>query len=502
MNSLKQFPLGVPYPDSPHAVASSLPTMRDVCGYEEKDPRVLQAMSSGYPRFLVHTYVRKLIDFYLQREGLSGRGAVLVPSRRSAQDLVDFVGGDCISCPVEEAIYLIHYHAGDPEQAKAVGKYVQHVGCGISSRQAEDQLRDYGQLDAVHAEEVYFGSSLHFVESRLAQLCGARPEDVLVASCGMNAFFAAFRAVQEFQQSRERTRWLQLGWVYLDTGCILQGFLHEGETLKCSYNLTDANELIACIEDAGDTLAGVLVECPSNPLVQICDLQRVSDAVRAAGGILIVDPTIASVYNMDVLPFADILVTSLTKYASYMGDVMIGALLLNSNSPYYGDLIMRVSRFYMPPYCRDLSRLAFQMERAPEFVRQMNQNAIRLVDFLKVHPAIRRVFFSSESAAYHQVAKADESTGSVVTIELEGSLERFYDSIAVLKGPSFGTQFTLLSPFMYLAHYDLVTSDEGRALLSSIDLDPELIRISVGAEPYEMIEQIFDAALNASIVSK
>ncbi|MDP4693096.1 MAG: PLP-dependent transferase, partial [Opitutales bacterium] len=63
MNSLKHFPLGTRFPNSPHAVISSLPTMADVRGYEEQDPRVVAALDSGYPRFVVHAYIRRLIEF-------------------------------------------------------------------------------------------------------------------------------------------------------------------------------------------------------------------------------------------------------------------------------------------------------------------------------------------------------------------------------------------------------------------------------------------------------
>ena len=68
-----------------------------------------------------------------------------------------------------------------------------------------------------------------------------------------------------------------------------------------------------------------------------------------------------------------------------------------------------------------------------------------------------------------------------------------------MKGPSFGTSRTLLSPFMYLAHYDLVTSESGRALLAEAGIEPELIRISVGIEPYKEIEAVFAESLAASL---
>ena len=70
-----------------------------------------------------------------------------------------------------------------------------------------------------------------------------------------------------------------------------------------------------------------------------------------------------------------------------------------------------------------------------------------------------------------------------------------------MKGPSFGTRFTLLSPFMYLAHYDLVTSPKGCDQLRQIGIDPDLIRISVGEEPYYDIESVIGEALACSAIS-
>jgi len=54
MNSFPPRPLGSRIPDRLHAVSCSLPTMRDVIGYEEKDASTIQHMSSGYPRFVIH----------------------------------------------------------------------------------------------------------------------------------------------------------------------------------------------------------------------------------------------------------------------------------------------------------------------------------------------------------------------------------------------------------------------------------------------------------------
>ena len=496
MNSLRHFPLGEPFPASPHAVISSLPTMKDVRGYEEHDPRVLDVLQSGYPRFVVHAFVQKLIEFYQQREGLVEREVVLVDGRRAADDLLAELGGQLAKSEVDDGVYLVSCDATNADLAKRLRKYVQHLGCSIYSRQAEDLLVKHGLLSGAHKEAYVAGDVLANVERVLADQIGCRAADVLLTSCGMNAFYAGFSAVQEFQRTRGRTVWIQLGWLYLDSGCVLQEFLGDSETLDYSYDVFDVDAIVAKIRSSGDMLAAVVVECPSNPLIRVCEVHRIAAAVREQGGVMMIDPTIASVFNVDVLPCADLLVTSLTKYASIEGDIMIGALAVNPDSPYYGDLISRTSRYHVPPYTRDLQRLAHELKDAPAVVAQMSANASRLCAFLKKHPAVKKVYCAGCSDHIEEVATGDAPVGSVISIELHGDMEKFYDTISVIKGPSFGARFTLLCPFMYLAHYDLVTTADGREFLASVGLDPELIRISVGAEDYLEIEAVFVAALD------
>ena len=498
MNALRQFPLGTRFPDTPHAVISSLPTMEDVRGYEEKDRRVLDAMTSGYPRFVAHAYIVELIDLFLAREGLAGRSAVLVLSVRAAEDLLSYVGSGAKVIAVDDGLQLVHCAAADGDLISRMRKYVQHVGCGVSSRQAEDLLVRYGRLPQAHVEALFEGDAAAEVEWRLAELYGCSRTDVWVCSSGMSAFYSGFRAVQDLQRSRGRTHWIQLGWLYLDSGCILKEFLGDGETLDYCYDVNDTDALIEKLSSLGDALAGVVVECPTNPLVQICDLPRVSAAVRECGGVLLVDPTVASIYNVDVLPYADLVVCSLTKYAANEGDVMIGSLALNADSPYYVELASRVVEFHVSPYGRDLQRLAYEMQGAAEIVAGMNLNASRLAEFLRGQSGVAAVYYAGESQHYAGVGRGALCGGAMISIELIGSMERFYDKIAVLKGPSFGTRFTLLSPFMYLAHYDLVAEAAGRSFLREVGIAPELIRISVGAEPYATIEAVFAEALDCS----
>ncbi len=54
-------PLGTPLPDETHAVSVSMPTWRDIADYEEGDQRVHAALRAGYPRFVFHPSVRKVL---------------------------------------------------------------------------------------------------------------------------------------------------------------------------------------------------------------------------------------------------------------------------------------------------------------------------------------------------------------------------------------------------------------------------------------------------------
>ncbi|MGK0176686.1 MAG: cystathionine gamma-synthase [Lentimonas sp.] len=495
MNSFRHFPLGEPLCESPHAIASSLPTLADVCGYEENDPLILSAMKVGYPRFVLHPYVHQLTDFFLERKALTGRFGVLVARSNAAQDLLKYVGSNAIAVELEEELQLVHCDSTDDELIQKIRKYLQHVGCGVSSRQAEALLVSLGCLPRAHAEILFEGDAVGEVTGRLAGLYGCDLQDVWMCASGMNAFYTGFCAVQTVQQRRGRTRWVQLGWLYLDSGCVLKTFLDDGETLEYCYDVMDTDAVIDKLSALGNKLAGVVVECPTNPLVQICDLERISDAVHAEGGLLIIDPTVASVYNMDVLAYADVLVTSLTKYAAYEGDIMIGSLALNIQSSHYDALKSILPKLQVSPYEGCLKRLAHEMQDAAEKVAQMNANAAQLTKFLKAHPAVSAVYYAADSPHHAKFARSDRNGGAMISIELAGSMQQFYDKIAVMKGPSFGTRTTLLSPFMYLAHYDLVTQEQGRSFLKEVGLTHDLIRISVGIEPYEEIEAVFAEAL-------
>ena len=116
-------------------------------------------------------------------------------------------------------------------------------------------------------------------------------------------------------------------------------------------------------------------------------------------------------------------------------------------------------------------------------------------ELLKVHPKVK-VFAVQENGYCKKYLKHDLAYGSIISIELYDSIEPFYDAIQFVKGPSFGTQFTIICPYFYLAHYDLIQDKTDSGLFNQLGIDPNLVRISVGCEPIEDLIAEFSRALD------
>ena len=126
---------------------------------------------------------------------------------------------------------------------------------------------------------------------------------------------------------------------------------------------------------------------------------------------------------------------------------------------------------------------------------------MRVAEYLAGRPEVKRLHWAlapESRANFLQVARAPAAVGGMITFELEpGRFARFYDRVRLPKGPSFGLRNTLICPFIYLGHYELVTSAPGRELLARHSLNPELLRLSVGLEPVDEIIGALAESLDA-----
>lgn len=493
MSAFPHLPLGQRIPASLHGVSVSLPTMRDVIGYEEKNPEITRHLTSGYPRFVVHPFSKRAGAHLLRTLGLEGHAIWLTSSIRAAEQLRLHLGEPAALLPAEAPLTGVTFPANDTLSARAK-TFLQHTGMFLSSREAEDYLLRVGELSPADAqdEKSFEGYAPANVKGHVARFYQhAAASDVFLATSGMNALAAAFRVTADLQRPRGRTRWLQLGWLYLDTIAILQKFTDTpAEDYLYQSDVFDLAALEKLFAAQGDRIAGLITEVPTNPLIQTPDLAAIAELCRRHGVILVVDPTIASPLNIDVLPHCDVVANSLTKYTASEGDVLLGAVVVNPQSPHAADFRARLPGALEPVYSRDIARLASQIGDTTALMAQINRTTPAVVEFLRSHPRIEELYWSHHPASrenYLKLARGADTLGSMISFVVDMPVAQFYDRLTLAKGPSFGMKTTLICPFIYLAHYDLVTSETGRATLAASGLHPELLRLSIGAEPANVI---------------
>jgi cystathionine gamma-synthase len=476
--------LGVTVPDSPHATVICLPTLADVESYERKEERVWKLLHAGYPRF-----VRNALVTRAAREAASGLGRTgeLFPlvSEAAARRLADHAGVTLTSVDHVGDWCLVTTPAGDA--ALRLAKMVQHTGTLISSRQAEAWLARSAPTDG--------SAALRTIRTALSPLLsGVSVDDIFIATSGMNAVDAAIAAVDTVQRPRGRSAWIQLGWLYVDSTRLLE----KARDAKHHF-ISDVRDL-ASVERllaAGD-IAGVFTEVPNNPQLETADIPALRDLCDKHGAKLLLDPSSVGLASVDVLPFADIVVSSLTKYAGSEGDIMAGVLAVHPSRADATDLLALVRRRLEPLHALDLDVLAQQVGRMEEVTRRLSTTAAEIARRLAAHPAVARVRTADQgptAAAYRSLLRPGAGAGALITLELRGDMRRVYDRLGVAKGPSFGLRYTLAAPFLWLAHFEEVTTEQGRAHIRAAGLDPDLLRISVGLEPVEDIWAAFEHAL-------
>lgn len=476
-------PLGSVVPSSPHATVVSLPTLADIEGYERKEPHVWKKISAGYPRFVRNRLVQEAAKQAAQKHQRVGELFPVV-SLKSAQALLNWAGISTAQVDMEADWVLISMPAGPP--AEKLAKLIQHTGILISSRQAEAYLKNSpGQANARATEKIQI-----FCAPYLAQ---AQRENILISLSGMNAAYAAVTAVNQIQNPKGKNVWIQLGWLYVDSAKLLEkNSMTEHILIK---NIKEIEQVEQILKEG--RVAGVFAEAPNNPQLETPDIPKLSQLCHRYGALLVLDPSAVSIATLDLLPYADVVCSSLTKYTASEGDVMAGVLAFNETRPGAAQLIHEAKKIIEPLHPLDAEVLAHQITKLEEVLQKISASAKIIAQRLSQHPAIALVRTAETVVTkenYKKLKRPAAGMGSLITIELKKEMRGVYDKLKCVKGPSFGLEFTLISPYLWLAHFEEVTSEAGREEIRSAGLDPDLLRISIGLEP---VEEIWDMLENA-----
>ncbi len=479
---------GAAVPDSVHGVSVSIPDIASVIGFEGRDEETRRRIPRGYPRFRVHEYVARVADAVAP-----GRDVVLVRSARAAEAAARF-GASPSTVFEAEGIHGVEPGCGDA--VSRVRDYVEHTGCHLSSREAEDWLFDAGLIDSRQVETSDPEDPERVVADHLADAYGAARRDVSVHNSGMSAVHATTAAIADLGATDGRHRWIHLGWIFFDTVTLVEKRIVDGE-LTVVEDPFDAASLERIVAERGHEVAGIVAEVPSNPLLQTPDIAGLADLARRARCPLVLDATIATPYNVDILGYADVVCESLTKYASGAADVLMGVAVVNSDSPFADELRPGIERYTVAPYDRDAARMADHLRGYEARMERVNANAMALAQYFQEAPAVRHLYWAYEPRSagnYKAVARRDEAPGGLLLLDLAVPLETVYDRLALPKGPSFGAEFTMASAQVFVAYFDLLSSDAGRARLRARGLHRDMVRVSVGTEEIDAIQEVFDDA--------
>ncbi|WP_115864323.1 cystathionine gamma-synthase [Halorussus litoreus] len=263
-------------------------------------------------------------------------------------------------------------------------------------------------------------------------------------------------------------------------------------------DMTDVAETEAAMREATEL---VWVETPTNPLLNVVDIEATADLADEYGALSVVDNTFATPYLQRPLELgADAVCHSLTKYMGGHSDVVGGALVTNDEDldERFGFYQNSVGATPGPHECflvlRGTKTLPVRMDRHCE-------NARTLADWLQSHDAVNRVYYPGlDSHPDHDLASEQmDDFGGMVSFELDASLEETAEVVSETDvftlAESLGGVESLIEQPATMTHAAIPAEEREAA-----GLRDGLIRASVGIEHVEDLQadlqQAFEAGLN------
>lgn len=306
---------------------------------------------------------------------------------------------------------------------------------------------------------------------------------------GMAAVFSTFAALLNSGDHIVAAR-----SVFGSTHTLFTKFLPKWN-INTSYFRVDETEKIESLIQPDTKI--LFAETPTNPAVDILDLELLGEIAKKHNLILVIDNCFATPYLQNPIAFgADLVIHSATKLIDGQGRVL-GGITVGKK-----DLIREIYLFSrntgpsLSPFnawilSKSLETLAVRVDRHCE-------NALKVAEFLENHPRVNWVKYPFlRSHPQYEIAKKQmRAGGSVVAFEVKGGVEagrKFLNSIKMCSlSANLGDTRTIVTHPASTTHSKL--SEEDRLQVSITD---GLVRVSVGLENVADVIADLDQALSS-----
>ena len=353
--------------------------------------------------------------------------------------------------------------------------------------------------DAEQAEATFAGAVDHYQYSRFANPTVSMLEERLcliegaeacrTTATGMAAVSAALLAHLKAGDRVVASRAL-FGSCHWIVSTLLPKFAITTEFVDCA----DLAQWRAALSRPAHL---VLLETPSNPMLELVDLRAVADLAHAAGAIVVVDNVFATPLLQQPLKFgADVVVYSCTKHIDGQGRVMGGAVLggrkwiTETLQPFIRNTGPAISPFNAWVLLKGLETLALRVDAGC-------RATAAIADFLAARPEVTCVWYPTRPDHPQQALALRQMTagGTVVTFEVAGGKDAAFSVMNAFRLIALSNN---LGDAKSLATHPATTTHmrigaEERAKLAITD---GAIRLSVGLEDVEDLKDDLSQALS------
>ena len=363
-----------------------------------------------------------------------------------------------------------------------------YLTSGFTYSSAEEAVDSFTDEVDHYLYSRFHNPTVAMFEKRLAAIEGA--EFCVATGSGMSAMFASIACMVSAGDHVVAS-----ASMFSSCHVVITEFLPKWGV---TFELVKGNDPAAWAKALSKPTKVVFIETPSNPLLDIVDIQMVSDLAHKVGATVIVDNVMASPILQKPLQLgADVVMYSATKHIDGQGRVLAGAIL-GSFSYIHEQLIpfVRHAGLTLSPF--NAWVLVKSLETMDMRVRRMSENAQAIAEYLESRPEIKSVRYPGlpSHPEYALAQRQMRGGGSTIGIEFAGSKKdafKFMNALRIIDiSNNLGDSKSLITHPASTTH---------RRLSPEVQLEmgitPSVVRLSVGLEYVDDLIKDLDQAFKS-----